>query len=157
VRALDDIVTDICYWLRPDPKARAEVLVQIRFVEEVAKRPPRPSDIKAMRTRKKKAQAAVAFISEEYGDVFAPPWLSRAADAPIPDPRFDHLRWFCALAACTLIAGYGTSAPVGTEEGNVHAVTKLIHEAVTGEPSSDDSCRKAVKSVLQWRRAPIST
>jgi hypothetical protein len=156
VRALEDIVDDICCCLRSDPEVRQHVLVQIEFVKEIAKRPPRVLDSQ-MRARRKKARAAVAFIREVSGDMFVPPWLHRMADARRPDPRFDHLQWWCGHAACMILELYGNKPVGGTQRGDLPAVTQLIYEAVTGEaPSKDASGLHAARSMLAWRK-PIST
>jgi hypothetical protein len=78
-------------------------------------------------------------------------WISLASIiCAIAGPRIDFLPG-------TLDLIVGTDRPVGTPEGDLHALTQLFHEAATGEtPSKDQSGLKAARSALAWRK-PIST
>ena len=79
--------------------------------------------------------------------------LASMTNARGPDPRANNVQWYCAHAACVLIEDFGLDKPAGTGDGNVHSVTQLIYEAVTGEPQSGASCLGAAKSALTWRKS----
>lgn len=152
-RTLSDIIVDeICVWLKAS--ARKEVTEQIALVKETPKLP----DVKAVRAKAKKAQQAIKAIQDFDGTISVPVelriWALRTK-ARGPDSRADNLQWLCAHAACVLVEKFGISKPVSTQNGNVHAITQLIYEAVTGKPGSDASGLKAVRSALAFRE-PMS-
>ena len=157
-RALNDIADEICDgWLKA--AARPEIPAEIAFVKKEAKAllDNPMMDIKFVRAKAAKAQKAVKALGD-FGDVDVSVELRKWAaltKARGPDRRGDNLQWLCAHSACVLVENFGISKPVSTQNGNVHAIAQLIHEAITRLPGSDASGLKAVRAVLAFRK-PIS-
>jgi hypothetical protein len=151
-RALSDIVDEICEggWLKAP--ARSEVLEQIALVKRIPKLP----NVKALRFKAKKAAELLEAETTPEIDASIPVVVRQLAlltKVSGPDPRFNDLQWLCAHAACVLIEEFGTRRPVGSEDGNTHAITQLIYEAITTKPQSGASCLGAAKSALAWRKS----
>jgi hypothetical protein len=138
----EEVVEEIVAWFRRDTAGtRQDARAQIELMRKVAPH-FRRFDVKAIRADAREARRAIRIIRELLGDRYVEaehvhPELRRMAwpgKVWGPDPRFNGLQWFCADAAHRLLKQHGTRDPVGTKDGNMHAVTQLIVRAVTGKP-----------------------
>jgi hypothetical protein len=164
-----EIADEICGWLGQHRSARRQVLRRMVILRRTTRgrvvgrdhiggewhAVTFPAiDLDRFRAQGKRAQKIVRDIRDFFGDpddLRAPAELRKVA-AQAKARRRDQLPRFCAYEACDLIEKFSTEKPVGTKDKNAHVITQLLYKAVTGNPGSEASCLKAVKSVIACRR-----
>jgi hypothetical protein len=141
---VDEIVDEICdSWLGRHPSARKQVLRRMEVLRRTTQVPA--IDLDQIRADGKTAQRV---IPEIRGLNIHPPAELLGVALQAKARIRDQLPRLCAWDASELIKEFSTGEPVGTTDGNMHAITQLLYEAITGEPGSKASCLRAARWVI---------
>jgi len=72
---------------------------------------------------------------------------------PRLDFRFDNFKYTCAFQAVVLIENFSEKPPVTSEAGNIHNISKLVLEHVTGQKPTETGLLGACREALEYRES----
>jgi hypothetical protein len=150
----DDLADGIAAELG-EKATRKEILEWIALVRRTAQFLDAGFEFVRGKDTQRRARAAKLAIRDVFyneGELAELLQWARLAGAKGPDRRLDTLQWLCAHTACVLVEQYSDNEPTTTPLGPAHAIAQMLCEAITGEPQSDASCLKALRSVITWRK-----